>query len=106
MPITSANTITVVPIAARPLVVVPVGTGLQGAPGARGPAGPPAGAAAPYVQALASSVWTCPHNLARYPGVTVVDSLGNVITADVFYMDDNIVRISHGRAITGVVYFN
>lgn len=35
MPIAS-NTITVVPIATRPLVVVPLGTGLQGAPGAPG----------------------------------------------------------------------
>lgn len=32
MPIAS-NTITVVPIATRPLVVVPVGAGLQGRPG-------------------------------------------------------------------------
>jgi hypothetical protein len=51
-------------------------------------------------------VWTVPHNLGRYPSVTVADHLGNVITPDVRYLDDDMVQITHGTALTGYAYCN
>lgn len=94
----------------QPAVILEVAqqgpVGPPGAPGAQGVPGPPGGAIALYTQSLASATWTCPHNLGRYPGVTVTDGLGNVVTADIFYVDENIVRVTHGSAIAGVVYFN
>lgn len=78
--------------------------GDKGEKGDRGVAG--TGATTTYVQSLPSAVWTCPHNLQQYPSVTVVDPLGQVIIPDVFYIDNNIVRVTHGSAISGTVYFN
>ena len=57
-----------------------------------------------FQQDLASSVWTIPHNLNRKPSVTVYDNLNQVIYADVSYVDENTVRVVHGRPIIGSAY--
>lgn len=57
-----------------------------------------------FQQELASSVWTIPHNLNRKPSVTVYDNLNQIIYADVSYVDENTVRIVHGRPIIGSAY--
>jgi hypothetical protein len=57
-------------------------------------------------QTLALAVWTVPHNLRRYPAVTVVDTLGNVVAPDMRYVDNNIVQITHGTALAGKAYLN
>lgn len=74
--------------------------------GLQGPAGPGAALVYEYPQASASAVWTVPHNLNRYPGVTVTDNLGNVVLADVAYVDANVVRITHAMAQVGMAYCN
>lgn len=74
-----------------------------------GPPGPPgggAGATYTHTQAIAAAVWTVPHNLGRYPSVTVADHLGNVITPDVRYLGDDMVQITHGTPLTGYAYCN
>lgn len=60
----------------------------------------------PHTQAIASAVWTVPHNLNRRPSVTTTDNLGRVVYGDVTYVDANIVQITHGSALTGFAYCN
>jgi hypothetical protein len=59
-----------------------------------------------FTQASALATWTIPHNLNRYPSVTVVDTLGNVIVPDVSYVDSNTVQVTHGAAYAGKAYLN
>lgn len=77
-----------------------------GVPGIQGPPGPPGGDTYVYTQATPSAVWTVPHNLSRRPSVTIVDSQGRQIFADLRYIDDNIVQITHSVALTGQAYCN
>lgn len=110
LPANGGHTLTLVPASPTVLTAVaPILRGPKGDSGDVGPRGPQGQSAAtttPYVQQVPGHVWTCPHNLNRYPGVTVVDTLGQVITPDIYYIDSNIVRITHGSAIAGTVYFN
>lgn len=57
-------------------------------------------------QSTAMAVWTVPHNTNGYPSVTVVDTLGNVVTPDISYVDANTVQITHGAAYAGKAYIN
>lgn len=67
--------------------------------------GPPgvSGAAIRYEhdQQIASLVWTVPHNLHTYPTVTVIDTQLRLITADVEYVDEDIVQIIHSTPVAG-----
>ncbi|GAB6139935.1 hypothetical protein JCM14076_06640 [Methylosoma difficile] len=57
-------------------------------------------------QSIASYVWTVPHNLGKFPAVMVLDSVGNMIMSDVYFVDENVVRITHAIALSGYVYCN
>lgn len=57
-----------------------------------------------YQQTTAATIWTVAHNLGRKPPITVTDHLGSEILADVAYIDDNIIQVTHGVAITGFVF--
>lgn len=57
-------------------------------------------------QTIPLSVWTIPHNLNKFPSITVCDPLGNIIYPDVKYIDSNIVQITHGSAFAGKAYLN
>lgn len=59
-----------------------------------------------WPQTVPLAVWTIPHNMNRYPSVTVVDGLGNRVEPDVKYLDENIVQITHGGALAGLAYLN
>lgn len=59
-----------------------------------------------WTQTIPLSVWTVPHNLNKFPSVSVVDTLGNLIYPDVSYVDSNIVQITHGSAFAGLAYLN
>jgi len=59
-----------------------------------------------WTQNIALAVWTIPHNLDKFPSVTVVDTLGNLIYPDVSYVDSNTVQITHGSAFAGKAYLN
>ena len=78
--------------------------GLRGLPGIKGDKGDCGGSQYIHTQALPLAVWTVPHNLDGYPFVVVADTLGNVVVADVTYIDSNIVRITHGSAFSGFAY--
>lgn len=49
--------------------------------------------------------WTVPHNMLRFPAVTVTDHLGNVVISDIEYIDNNTVQITHGVPFSGYAYF-
>ena len=59
-----------------------------------------------HTQSTAAAVWTAPHNLGRWPSVSVVDHLGNRVEPDVSYVDQNIVQITHGQPFIGKAFFN
>ena len=59
-----------------------------------------------HTQSVAASVCTAPHNLGRWPSVSVVDNLGNQVEPDVSYVDANIVQIAHGVPMVGKAFFN
>lgn len=59
-----------------------------------------------WPQAIPLAVWTIPHNLGRYPSVTVVDTTGAKVEPDISYVDSNIIQITHGAAFAGKAYLN
>lgn len=61
------------------------------------------GASAYYLhtQATPAAVWTVPHNLGIYPSVTVIDSAGSQVIADVSYPSLNTVTITFSAALSG-----
>lgn len=60
----------------------------------------------PWTQSIPLAVWTIPHNLNKFPSVTVVDDLNNKIEPDIKYLDNNNVQITHGIALAGKAYLN
>lgn len=91
-----------VTVEAPPDVVVIV-AGDQGPPGRNGTNG---ANTFTWEQDTPLAVWTIPHNLTRYPSVTVVDTLGQKVEPDVSYVDDSIVKITHGQPCAGKAYIN
>jgi hypothetical protein len=59
-----------------------------------------------WPQTIPLGTWTIPHNLNRFPSVTVVDSAGNRIEPDVKYVDANIIQVIHGSPFAGTAYIN
>lgn len=87
--------------------------GPPGDPGLPGPPGPPGQDGAPgmdstytHIQIQASTEWVITHNLGKNTSVTVVDSAGSVIIADVQYDTLNQVTIRLSALMSGEVYFN
>lgn len=83
----------------RPDAVKVVIVGIQGPNGATS-------ASFTHTQSIALAIWTVPHNLGRFPSVTVVNNLNQRIEPDVEYIDANTVRITHAAAQIGKVYCN
>lgn len=59
-----------------------------------------------YQQKDPAKVWEVYHNLKKYPSVTIVDTLSNVIAGDVTYIDDKRVTITFEEEVAGNAYFN
>jgi hypothetical protein len=57
-------------------------------------------------QASASTTWTIEHNLNFMPNVTVVDSGGNLVEANVTYTSVTALSLSFSSAISGVAYLS
>lgn len=76
-----------------------------GARGERGPAGIDGQSPQPYVhlQATPAATWTVAHNLNRAVQVTVLDSSGAEMDADVEHGDLNTVTVTHAAPDTGSV---
>lgn len=59
-----------------------------------------------HVQGIASSVWIIPHNMNKYPSVSVVDSGGSIVEGDVTYNDINNLTITFTAPFGGRAYLN
>ena len=55
---------------------------------------------------VANSTWTINHNLYKRPSVTVVDTSGNTMFADVQHVNDVQVKVIFSKPMTGSVYLN
>lgn len=73
--------------------------GIQGIQGEKGDKGD-IGGVYEHNQTAVSSVWTINHDLGYNPNVTIVDSGGSVIEAELWYNNFNSleVRLSHGMS--------
>lgn len=72
------------------------------------PPTPPDGADLHYthIQSVAASTWVVPHNLGKYPSVSIVDSAGTPVVGDVTYTDINTVTLSFSVIFSGKAYLN
>ena len=80
--------------------------GPRGIQGIQGPSGGAGGATYTHTQSIPAAVWTVAHNLSRRPSVSVTDHLGNLLVADVLYVDADIVQVTHGTPYIGFAYCN
>lgn len=60
----------------------------------------------PHTQAVAASTWTIPHNLGKFPSVTVVDSAGTEVVGDVTHADENTAVVTFTAAFAGRAFCN
>ena len=72
-----------------------------GPQGPRGPIGPAGGVAYVHTQTTPSASWVIQHNLERYPGITVVVD-GEVVLADVYYIDINNINVVLAQPASGL----
>ena len=73
--------------------------------GIQGPPGPPPTTYV-HTQSVPSSVWTITHGLDKYPSVSVVDSAGSVIHANVSYTSLGQCVVTFSAAFGGSAYLN
>jgi hypothetical protein len=57
-------------------------------------------------QISASNIWTINHNQMRFPSVSIVDTAGDLIMADVRYVDLNTIEIRFSGQTSGKAYLN
>jgi len=65
-----------------------------------------AGATYIFTQSTPLSTWTIGHSLGQYPSVTVVDSGGTELLADVVYISSNTITVTFAAATSGKAYLN
>lgn len=87
--------------------------GIEGPVGAQGPAstipgppGPAGGSVFEHDHPIASAVWNINHGLGRHPGITVVDTAGDLVEGDVHYVDVNNVTLTFASAFSGKAFFS
>lgn len=59
-----------------------------------------------HTQSAAASTWTIEHNLGFMPSVTVVDSGGNLVEANVTYTSTALLSVAFSSAISGIAYLS
>lgn len=57
-------------------------------------------------QAVASAGWTITHSLGGFPNVTIVDTNGEQIEADIDYLDNNTLQVNFSTATAGKAYLS
>ena len=80
--------------------------GTDGADGTDGVAGAGSDKNYYHIQSVASNQWVIPHSLGKFPIITVVDDVGNVVIGDIIYTDLNNITLNLSKAITGKAYLN
>lgn len=102
MPITIVNTGT--PVIRANATPTPVATLTSGQ--ALGPSDIPPLVSFQHTQSAAATTWTIAHNLNFFPNVTVIDSGGNMVEANVTYTNNANLTITFSSAISGVAYLS
>lgn len=59
-----------------------------------------------HVQAVASDTWVIPHNLNKFPSVTIVDSTNTEVVADISHTSTLQCEVSFSSPQTGTAYLN
>lgn len=59
-----------------------------------------------HTQNVAASTWTIDHNLDAYPSITVVDSSGDKVHADIRYNSNTRISVFHSTPLEGIVYLS
>lgn len=59
-----------------------------------------------FTQGVPATTWNIPHNLAKFPSVTVINNNNVVITGEVTYIDNNNVQLNFSAGFTGKAYLN
>lgn len=57
-------------------------------------------------QGVASDTWVITHNLKKWPSVTIVDSLGNMVIGEVQYTSINTITLTFNGGFSGKAYLN
>lgn len=71
-----------------------------------GPSDIPALVSFQHTQSAASDTWTIEHNLNFFPNVTVIDSGGNMVEANITYTNNASLVVALSSAISGVAYLS
>lgn len=59
-----------------------------------------------HEQIASSNEWTVIHNLNKYPSVTIVDTVNNIVVGSVQYVSKNILVVKFTAEFSGKVYLN
>lgn len=59
-----------------------------------------------HEQTTPSQTWVCYHKLGKYPEVTIMNSEGNEVYADIVYVNYELVEIMFNSSISGIAVFN
>ena len=59
-----------------------------------------------HIQIASADTWEIEHNLGKFPSVTVIDSAGSVVVGDVFYVDENNIRVKFSSGFSGKALLN
>jgi hypothetical protein len=52
------------------------------------------------------AVWVITHNLGQFPSVTLLDMSGNVVMAEIQYVDNNQITATFSEPFAGKAYLN
>jgi hypothetical protein len=55
---------------------------------------------------IPQAVWTINHNLGQFPSVTLVDTTGAVVLADILYVNNNQIIVTFSQPFAGKAYLN
>jgi hypothetical protein len=83
------------------VVATAVSVGSQGPPGPMGFL-----QSFEFDQATPATEWDIAHNLALFPSVVIVDTIGNVVEASIQYIDNNNVTVTFEEPFAGKAYLN
>lgn len=59
-----------------------------------------------YNQSVPSTERIINHNLGKYPNITTLDSNGIQVIGDIYYTNENTIKVIFSEALSGVAYLN
>ena len=59
-----------------------------------------------YEQVTPATTWNVPHNLGKFPSITVIDTADTVVTGQYEYINNNNVTLTFSAAFAGKAYLN